>query len=156
MNKPVCETMASRPADSQPGWSQWGVLSADGATFTPLHSLESALPTPSAYYYLAAAGICDVQGQPRAGAPMPEERPHAAPVQPQEPVEASPVASASVVDEPIPVAGGGTPLWVMGIGVVLLVIVFGAAFSKARRKQTDTTPPPKGFTFNGGTDDGNG
>ena len=158
MTRPICESMTSRESADQPGWSQWGVLSADGQSFTALYAVESGLPNPSAYYYLAAAGICDIQGQPRAGAPMPDEQPQVNPVAPQEqqsPVDAAP-SEVAPSDVAISSESLGTQPWVIGIGVVLLVIIGGAAFTRARRKQTDSTPPPKTFTFNEGADDGNG
>jgi hypothetical protein len=148
MIRPWCEEMTTRPAQS--GWQQWGVLSVDGKTFEPLYGLETALPRESALYYLAAAGICDIQGQPRAGAMMPSEPP--APV-----VANLPTPNPLIAEQPLAAAETpqpqGTPTWAWGIGAVLLLIVGGAAATRARRKQTDTTPQPQGFTFNKGDSD---
>ena len=156
MSRPICETMTNRPAPGQDGWVQWGVLSADGQTFTPLYPLEAALPTPSAYYYLAAAGVCTVQGQPNAGALLPNDAPQANPVTPQpQPLEtAANTVQVPMVADVTPAANnGGTPVWAWGVGLVLLLIAGGAAASKARRRQSGKTPPPKGFTFNQGESD---
>jgi hypothetical protein len=151
MSRPTCESMTARPSPND-GWSQWGVLSADGQTFTPLHGLESALPKESAYYYLAAAGICEIEGQPRAGARLPTEQPTPTPEGDLTPI-ASTVAEADPVAPVADATPSNSPPWVMGIGIVLVLIIGGAAFTRARRKQTDTTPQPKGFTFNqGGAD----
>jgi hypothetical protein len=149
MTRPICEEMTTRPA--QPGWQQWGVVSADGQTFEPLYGLETALPRESALYYLAAAGICDIQGQPRAGAMMPVVEP--API-----VDQLPAPTPVATEQPVPVADlvpapQGTPTWMWGVGLVLLLIVGGSAATRARRKQTDTTPKPQGFTFNKGDSD---
>lgn len=153
MSRPTCESMTARPSPND-GWSQWGVLSADGQSFTPLHGLESALPKESAYYYLAAAGVCEIEGQPRAGAPIPADQPTPSPVGDLTSV-ASSVAEVAPVAPVVEAAPSNSPPWVLGIGVVLLIIIGGAAFTRARRKTSDITPKPGGFTFNhGGVDDG--
>lgn len=129
------------------------MVSADGQTFTALHGLESALPLQSAYYYLAAAGICEIEGQPRVGAPMPTEGATPTPVGDLTPIS-GPVADVAPVSPRVDATPANSPPWVLGIGVVLVLIIGGAAFTRARRKQTDTTPKPSGFTFNqGGTSD---
>jgi hypothetical protein len=155
MNRPICEEMVSRPSDTQEGWSQWGVLSIDGQDFTPLYPLETNLPTPSALYFLAAAGICDIQGQPRAGQLMPDDGP--APTvdglgtgqQTEQPAETpTPIPHDELME-------AGTPGWVWVVGLALIGVIGGAAFSRARREQTDTTPPPDtGYRFNQGGNDG--
>lgn len=153
MSRPTCESLVERPSP-QSGWTQWGKISFDGKDFTLLHGLESELPKESAYYYLAAAGVCEIEGQPRAGALLPTESlPPVAPDTLPPLSIAVPVAVMESQPEPITVATQTEQPWVWGIGVVLLLIIGGAAFTRARRKQTDTTPKPKGFTFNQGEDD---
>ena len=158
MSRPVCETMTNRPSPNQDGWVQWGLLSGDGQTFTPLYPLEAALPDASAYYFLAAAGVCTVQGQPDAGALLPNEQPQVTPVQGQPPQTESEPPAALIEDAPAMPSESTTVEdttlpWAWGVGLVLLLIIGGAAFTRARRKQTDPTPPRKTFTFNKGADD---
>jgi hypothetical protein len=129
------------------------VLSADGQTFTPLYGLEAALPEPSALYYLAAAGVCDVRGQYRQGEMAPVELPQAAPI--GSPTMAQPPAVEPVVDAPVP-QRQGFDLWLLAIGGVCVVMIFGALFLRHRRHGQPVVVS-SAYTFNkDGADHGNG
>lgn len=143
MSRPVCEELTTIPA-TQSGWVQWGTLSADGQTFTPLYGLEAALPYPSALYYLTAAGVCDVRGKDAQGALIPTEQPKATPVPPT-------VAAQSLQTQPPPIAvpepqsptqSGVSPVAVTLLAIAVLGMALGAFYSNRRRKSTDKTSHP--------------
>jgi hypothetical protein len=140
MPRPVCETLTARPSSVE-GWNQWGLLSADGQSFTPLYGLESNLPEASALYYLAAAGICNVRGQYRLGDMAPEDLPQLAPV------GNISAAQSVAVEEPAAIDSPGFDGWLLVIGGILAAMIFGAYFLRQKR-QGEPSQKTTEYTFN--------
>ena len=150
MSKPICEDLVTRPNPEQPDFLDIGVLSADGATFTPLYAVGKLRPRESQLYDTAAAGLCSIRGADKAGTFAPEPLAELRPVTPVVAVEPAPA------EPPAPVADVGSfqPPEIVGWGLVALVIggAIASFFVTRKAKREDPTPNER-YSIRLGDDD---
>jgi len=125
-----CEDLTPVPSETQ-GWVQWSSVNADGSV-TPLYGLEAGQAEEVAFYYLSAAGICEIRGQNAQGQALP-----VAPLT-MEPAPVTGQVTAQGVDTE-PISNYQFPgVWIVPVIVVGMAV--GAWWSMRRTRATDPTP----------------
>jgi hypothetical protein len=150
MTKPICEDLVTRLNPEQPDFLDIGVLSADGATFTPVYAVGKSRPRESQLYDTAAAGLCSIRGADKADTFAPEPLPE---LQPVTPVVAVEVAPATPV-EPVAETDSFQPPQIVGWGLVALVIGGAiASFFVTRKTRKEDPTPNERYSISLGDDD---
>lgn len=147
MTRP-CESLVQRPGQIE-GWTDWGYLqdTAQGQQFVSLnYGLEAHLDQPTAFYHLAAAGLCEVQGQHLSGQLIADD-PAPLATDPDSPT-ANPVVEIAAHEPQPPVPSTeeannrGDVIGTLIFALVILAAV--AAFvSDTMTRKNDTTPKPE-------------
>ena len=143
MPKRACESLVQRPGQTE-GWTDWGYLqdTAEGQQFVSLnYGLESHLDQPTAFYHLAAAGLCEVKGKHLSGQ-MVADDPTPLTLDPDSPVIE--VAHEPPPPVPSPVDASGRDSIAATVFFVLVLLAALAAFiSDGITRKNDTTPKPE-------------
>ena len=146
MPKRACESLVQRPGQTE-GWTDWGYLqdTAQGQQFVSLnYGLESHLDQPTAFYHLAAAGLCEVQGKHLSGQ-MVAQDPTPLSLDPDSPSQNPVVEVAHDPPPPVPspVEVNDRDSIAATVFFVLVLLAALAAFiSDGITRKNDTTPRP--------------